>query len=313
MQWRPTASRLILEERAQLLAQLRAFFAARDVLEVDVPTLGTHTVTDVNLEPLVVNGRSGEQYLQTSPEYFLKRVLARDHRSIYSLGKAFRRDESGRRHQPEFTMLEWYRVGYDDRKLMDEVACLLGELRPGQTCKRISYEDAFRNAVGVNPHLANEIELRALASERTSFCGNIVGRSAWLDLLFSFCVEPTLGEGAYLIYDFPAEQSALARLSSHHDGYLVARRFELYWKGLELANGYWELTDAEEQAERFSADCAYRQERGLPVRNVDPLFLSALRNGLPDCAGVALGVDRLLMCLTEQQEIARVMPFATFE
>lgn len=310
MGWQPSASLQNIERRAQLLNQLRAFFAARQVLEVEVPVISEHTVTDVNLEPLIVRDGSRDLFLQTSPEYFLKRLLVRDHRSVYYLGKAFRGDESGRRHRREFTMLEWYRVGYDDRDLMTEVAELINFLCPGQTCARRCYAEVFESVLGINPHFASEAELRELALCHTTFSGTLRGRGAWLDLLFSFCVEPALGPSPVIVYDFPAEQCALARLAKDAQGHTVARRFELYWRGLELANGYWELADVNEQLARFDADRQSRQAQGLAMREVDPLFVQALAQGLPDCAGVALGVDRLLMCLTGDADIAEVLTFA---
>lgn len=312
MSWQPTASWQSLEKRAQLLERLRAFFAARQILEVDVPAIGAHTVTDVHLEPLVVYDKvnANQGYLQTSPEYCLKRLLVRDQRSVYYLGKAFRSDESGTRHRREFTMLEWYQVGFDDRDLMKEIGELIDVLSPGDVCVHRSYAEVFEAALGVNPHCAEESQLRALAQKHTSFMGMLPGRAAWLDLLFSVCVEPQLGEQPVIVYDFPAEQCALARLATDSLGHTVARRFELYWRGLELANGYWELSDVDEQLARFEADLQMRHSLGLAAREIDPLLMAALKHGLPDCSGVALGVDRLLMCLTGCRDIAQVLTFA---
>lgn len=310
MEWLPSASIPALEKRAQLFKQLRAFFDARGILEVDVPLLSPYTVTDVHLEPLVVTSSGPTQYLQTSPEYYLKRIVCRDQRCLYYLGKAFRQEESGRRHRSEFTMLEWYRMGFNDHDLMDEVTALFAILAPHTVCERISYADLFLRHLNLNPHFATIEQLAEEARSRTSFQGELALKSQWLDLLFSFCIEPTLDEKLTLVFDYPVQQSALARTAWHADGYRYARRFEVYWCGIELANGYWELADAEEQLTRFQQDRRQRQELGLPAREIDPKFMAALNQGLPDCAGIALGVDRVLMCMTGHTDIQEVMPFA---
>ncbi len=312
MNFSPSAPLHLLEKRAQLLKQLRAFFAERHLLEVDVPAISPYTVTDVYVDALKVDlgtGRSG--FLQTSPEYYLKRCLARDRRSIYYLGKAYRSELCGPKHRSEFSMLEWYRVGFDDRQLIAEVQQLLRYLAPTTSSDIVSYGQLFESYLGCNPHLANCDQLAALAKSTTSFDGHLPSKSEWLDLLFSLCVEPHLMQPT-VVYDYPAEQSALARITQHERGYPVARRFEVFWCGLELANGYWELADADEQLQRFEADRRRRQQLHLPDREVDPQFIAALRSGLPDCAGIAMGVERLLMCLTDQSDIQSVMPFANY-
>lgn len=305
--FQPSASLGNLQKRAQLLHQLRAFFFARQVMEVDVPALGQATVTDVHLEPLKVPGAG---YLQTSPEYFMKRLLACGSGSIYYLGKAYRRDESGRRHRAEFTMLEWYRVGLDDRQLMAEMAELFRLLAPQIAIRMISYREAFSAALGVCPHTATLVELQALIARTLELHSPLQDKSACLDLLFSHRVEPALGSGITFVYDYPAEQCALARITVAHEEVPVARRFEVYWNGIELANGYWELCSAAEQRQRFENDRRIRAANGLEVPELDERFLAALEAGLPECAGVALGVDRLLMCLVGAKDIGDVMPFA---
>ncbi|MBC6904178.1 EF-P lysine aminoacylase GenX [Saccharophagus sp. K07] len=305
--FQPSASLANLQKRAQLLQQLRAFFYARDVMEVDVPAIGAATVTDIHLEPLVVPGTG---YLQTSPEYFMKRLLAAGSPSIFYLGKAYRSDESGRRHRPEFTMLEWYRLGFDDHALMQEMAELFRELAPHVAIRFSSYTDAFQAVLGLCPHRASLADLQACIASKIELNSPLTDKSSCLDLLFSHCVEPELGNGITFVYDFPREQCALARMALNDAGQQVARRFEVYWDGMELANGYWELCGAEEQRKRFESDRRTRTALGLTVPEVDERFLAALETGLPECAGVALGVDRLLMCLLKVKDIREVMPFA---
>jgi lysyl-tRNA synthetase-like protein GenX len=305
--FQPSASLDHLQKRAQLLQQLRAFFFARDIMEVDVPALGLATVTDVHLEPLCVPGAG---YLQTSPEYFMKRLLAAGSGSIYYLGKAYRRDESGRRHRAEFTMLEWYCVGMDDRQLMQLMTELFLTFDPAVEIRHRSYAEIFQALLDLCPHRATLAELQAVIASQLELHSPLDNKSACLDLLFSYCIEPRLGPGITFVYDYPQEQCALARLAKNSDGLTVARRFEVYWNGMELANGYWELCAAEEQRQRFENDRRIRAASGLDVPDVDERFLAALEAGLPDCAGVALGVDRLLMCLTGAKDIREVMPFA---
>lgn len=311
--WQPSASRDVLKSRAQLLAYLRGFFAARDVLEVETPVLGRHGVTDVNLDGIpaaveaagVVGG-----WLQTSPEYHMKRLLAAGSGSIYQVARVFRNGERGRRHNPEFSMLEWYREGFDDRQLMDEVAELvcgwLGCDRPAIVC----YRDAVQAHAGFDAMTISDHNLARYCEqwlEPEQLAG--MGRDACLDLVMSFVVEPKLGfDRPVFLTRYPASQAALARISSEQ-GYAVAHRFELYINGLELCNGYWELTDPAEQRERFAADNHQRRASGKAEMAVDQAFLAALDAGLPECSGVALGLDRLLMLKTGAASIDDVLAF----
>lgn len=305
----PSAELRVLQRRALLLQQLRAFFYGREVMEVDVPVLGDATVTDVYLEPLKVFTQQHQWFLQTSPEYYMKRLLAAGSGSIFYLGKAFRSEESGRRHRAEFTMLEWYREGFDDVQLRAEVVALFSLLAPAEMVQQVSYGMLFQSVLDICPYRASVAQLEALAGQHVNFNGLLESKSAWLDLLFSHCIEPKL-DSPTVVYDYPQEQCALARLQVNSDGILVAKRFEVYWRGIELANGYWELNAAAVQRQRFIADQQQRQQRGLTVPAIDEYFMAALEHGLPNCAGVALGVDRLLMCLLELNDIAAVMPFA---
>lgn len=305
----PTAELTVLQKRAQLLQQLRAFFYERSVMEADVPSLGKATVTDVNLEPLQVEGAKQGGFLQTSPEYYMKRLLAAGCGSIFYLGKAFRLDERGHRHRPEFTMLEWYRCGFNDVQLRAELQALFAVIAPEQAMRELSYGELFETAVGVCPHRSSAQQLRQVAKKHIDFYGELPSKSAWLDLLFSHCVEPDL-DALTIVYDYPQEQCALAQVQARSDGVVVAKRFEVYWRTIELANGYWELTSAAQQRQRLLEDQQQRWRQGLPVPAIDARFMAALEHGLPECAGVALGVDRLLMCLLQLNDIAAVMPFA---
>lgn len=308
--WRPTASLEILAQRAQLLAGIRAFFERTGVLEVDVPVLAETGVTDPHIDcvPVVVGGRT--QYLQSSPEYYMKRMLAAGSGDIYYLGKAFRDGEAGRRHNPEFTMLEWYRVGWDEHRLMTELVDLVAQLNPGWSVCKKTYAQVFQHAVGLDPHNVPLGQLQERASQLAGCDFSSEGRSTCLDLIFSLVVEPSLPDGLLLVHDYPACQAALARLDKDQAGNLVARRFEAFLNRIELANGYYELTDAREQKSRFDADQALRSALGKSPMPQDDRLLAALSAGLPGCAGVALGVDRLLLQWLGLTDIRQVLPFA---
>ena len=260
--WRPSARIEHLKQRAELLAQARAFFAERNVIEVQTPALAKHTVTEPDVQSIEV-ARYG--YLQTSPEYQMKRLLAAGMPSCYQLGPAFRHGEQGRLHNPEFTMLEWYRLGFDHNQLMYEVADMVDVLLGPKPYQRLTYEDVV---------------------------GKSKGRSRdALDFAFAEACE-RLTPGRFFITDYPADQAGLARINP--DGQTAAR-FELVIDGVEIANGYWELLDVEEHRQRFKTDSEIRQQRGLPAMAVDKAFIAALEHGLPACAGVAMGFDRLAM------------------
>ena len=313
----------MLQARAGLLAQLRAFMAANQVLEVDTPVLSPCANTDPQVEspPVSLNlpGAPGPAvwYLSASPEFAMKRLLADGSGSIYQICKAFRNGEQGRRHQLEFTLLEWYRVGFDHHGLMDEVAALLNRLR-WRTTERRSYRACFEASFGFNPHEAERERLLAAARE-AGFAGGAAAEAdqgTLLDFLFSHGPGPNLGlEQPLFVYDYPACQAALARLRPARDGRgcPVAERFELFIAGMEIANGFHELTDAAEQRRRFEEENRLRQARGQALMPVDEALLAALERGLPDCAGVALGVERLLMALTGATSIAEVNPLAPQE
>lgn len=313
MDWQPAASLALLRARAGLLARIRQFFAERDILEVETALLGSAGVTDPAIEPLVVERGASlhrPRYLQTSPEYAMKRLLACHGQPIYQLARAFRDGEAGARHNPEFSLLEWYRPGFDHHALMAEVADLVRHCTGDRPLHSYTYRRLFLELLAVDPFTATAAELEALARARLD-PGTMAGdRDLWLDLLMSHLIEPRLAQerAMYFVYDYPASQAALARLAEV-DGVLVGHRFELYVDGLELANGYFELRDADEQRRRFEHDNLRRREYGLPERPLDERLLAALAHGLPDCSGVALGVDRLLMLATGTRDLRQVLAF----
>jgi lysyl-tRNA synthetase class 2 len=312
--WRPSASQEMLRERARLYAAIRTFFAQREVLEVDVPLLNRGTVPDLNIDSISVrlSAAQDQRYLQTSPELFHKRLLAADSGAIYQLGHVFRDEPSGRYHQPEFVLLEWYQPGFTLEALMDEVVDLLRQVGLDRPVQRVTYQQAFARWVGIEDVLrADTTVLRAAAAVQGIDLVDDLGDDPlpWLQLLQVQVLEPALrDEGAVLITEWPAQQAALARL--HPDHPEIALRFELYVDGIELANGYDELRDPIEQRARFADELAQREREGRAVL-LDEAFLAALDAGLPACCGVALGVDRLLMALTGAQQIRDVVAFAT--
>lgn len=307
--WQPSAEIEILQKRAQLFSEVRTFFATKGVLEVDVPVLAHATVTDPNIESFIVTSSQSisSYYLMTSPEFYMKRLLAAGCGAIYYLGHAFRDEQTGSRHQIEFTMLEWYRPHWSMEKLMQEVAALVDVFLPGDV-KRITYRQAFMDFVGIDPHCAGLSELKQLAHKKLSPAFDSEDRVIWLDLLFSHLVEPQFS-GKVFLDQFPAAQAALAQTYTDAYGNQVASRFELYIDGVEIANGYQEELDAGVLSQRFSSDQALRRCRGQYVPVVDSKFLAAMQAGIPACAGVALGIDRLLMAMTDQKKIAAVLPF----
>ncbi len=314
MNWRPTASPEALKRRAGMLAQARAFFARHGVLEVETPILSAAAVSDPQLESLAtrIAGMPGEFYLHTSPEYSMKRLLAAGSGDIYQICKVFRDAERGRWHNPEFTMIEWYRSGFDDAALMDEVEALLGALLQPQRhlapAEHLSYAAAVRRHAGVDAHASSDAELLAAAQRHGIVCETRLDRDAKLDLLMGLIVGPKLGfDRPCFVCDYPASQAALARLKPGLPA--VAARFELYLDGIELANGFHELQDAAEQRRRFEHDLGVRAARGQPLRPIDERLLAALQYGLPECAGVALGFDRLVALALGADAIAAATTF----
>jgi len=295
-----------------MLQQCRQFFADRHVLEVETPLLSQAAVTDAHLASLATTvAGHGRYFLQTSPEYPMKRLLSQGVGDCYQICKVFRDEESGRNHHPEFTMLEWYRLGFDQHRLMDEVEQLLGQLIGGSyrvPAERFSYTAVFEHYLSINPHTCPLPTLRQLAEERAQAHLLDADRDTLLELLMGVVIGPALGHGRLtFIHDFPASQAALARLLPGEPP--VAARFEAYARGLELCNGFHELADATEQRRRFEADLAARRSQGLPAVPIDERFLATLAQGLPDCAGVAVGLDRVLMVASGASSIADVLAF----
>ncbi|HET9329777.1 MAG TPA: EF-P lysine aminoacylase EpmA [Steroidobacteraceae bacterium] len=315
--WRPSAARARLEARAALLAQARGFFAARGVLEVDTPLVVGAAVSDVHIHSAAVQlerGAPPRHYLHTSPEYAMKRLLAAGSGDIYQICHVVRGFERGRLHNPEFTLIEWYRVGFPLGQLMDEVEALvrilLGPAAADRRGERLSYRDACRRELGLDPFSATLAELQQAAAPLGYAPSAPATRDEWLELLVGARVGPQLGRGALtFVHGYPATQAALARLDPQDPR--TAQRFELYCEGVELANGFHELAAAAEQRARFEADNAARRRRGLPEAALDERLLAALAAGLPDCAGVALGFDRTLMLATGAARIEEVLAFPT--
>lgn len=317
--WKPSASFAVMQHRAQLMQRIRDFFAKRNVLEVETPLLARAGVTDPHLANAMTT-LSGpglpeptEFYLQTSPEYAMKRLLAAGSGSIFQIARVVRDDEIGRYHNPEFSLLEWYRVGFDEHQLMAEVDALMQLTLRCPAATRISYQQLFLKHLDVDPLTSEGLaQLKRYLGEHN--LGNIVDQTSdtdiWLHLAMSHIIEPQIGSDApCFVYDFPASQAALAQLSAQDPR--VARRFELYYRGMELANGFYELTDEAAQAERFAADNRARDALGKARAPIDNRLLAALNNGLPECAGVALGLDRLLMLQLNATHIDEVLAFPT--
>lgn len=322
--WRPTATLDVLKQRAQMLTDARAFFARLNVLEVETPALTTSGVTDPNIASIECRLAARPQqnfYLQTSPEYAMKRLLAAGGPDIYQICRVFRNQELGARHQPEFTMIEWYRKNFDLDAMIDETCALITTMlevkRPdtGQSpVERHRYRDLFMNATGLDPFTTRVDALTRCARELIDAVSTDLirhlgsDRSAWLDLLMSHVVVPTLPrERLIAVHHYPAEQAALARLDP--DDTRVAERFEIFFHGLELANGYRELLDAREQRERFEDDRQRRAAAGLADMPPDDQLLAALEHGLPDCCGVAVGFDRVVMSAGALPTLASAMSF----
>ncbi|PSU31282.1 elongation factor P--(R)-beta-lysine ligase [Photobacterium lutimaris] len=314
--WQPTAPLTQLKQRAAILAMIRHFFVQREVLEVDTPAMSQATVTDIHLHtfqttfvgPGFADGQS--LYLMTSPEFHMKRLLAAGSGPIYQICKSFRNEESGRFHNPEFTMLEWYRPGFNHHALMDEMDDLLQLILGSGPAERMTYQQAFIGVLGVCPLEGDMPALKVVAANLglADIAEPEQDRDTLLQLLFSVGVEPKIGQQVpAFVYDFPASQAALAQINPQDDR--VAERFEVYFKGVELANGFHELSDGDEQLSRFEADNRKREEMGLAPQPIDMHLIEALRAGFPDCAGVALGVDRLIMLSLGVDHIDQVSAF----
>lgn len=320
MTWQSTLTWQNAQKRAKILQQIRQFFAEREVVEVETPALSQGTVTDVYLDAFTCKynfladssaDQSVDLYLQTSPEFHMKRLLASGYGCIYSLAKSFRHEEAGCNHNPEFTMLEWYRIGFDQFDLMCEVSELLKSVLGCNEPLFTSYQDIFNQTVSIDPLVASFDELVAVLEQHNKSADWLIEMNdadLLLQHIFTEIIEPTIGiDQPQFIYDFPIAQASLATRST--DDPRVAQRFECYYSGIELVNGFNELTDATEQVSRFEQDNAKRRAQGLAVKPIDENFIAALIYGLPQCSGVALGVDRLVMLALGVQDISEVQSF----
>ncbi len=310
--WRPYADKRLIKLRAETYIKIRQFMAERNILEVETPVLSHATVTDMQLNSFRSEYSSPQSnsgkilYLQTSPEYAMKRLLASGTGAIYQISRVFRNEEQGKYHNPEFTMLEWYQPGYGHHQLMQELELFLN-LFAMNHCEKTSYGEIFLEHTGLDPHTCDTNELKSMAQQH-GLSTTIEERSVLLDFIFSDKISSTLGDTRPLfVYDYPTCQSALAKLSNTTPE--VAERFELFINGMEIANGFHELTDADEQLARFEQDLTLRKKENRPDLPIDHLFLDALKQGLPDCAGVAVGIDRLLMVMTGINDIREVLGF----
>lgn len=301
--WRPTATVANLQARARLIQHIRDFFSSHDVLEVETPCLSSGTVTDPYLEAFEVEGR----FLQTSPEYAMKRLLAAGSGNIFQIAKAFRKEDCGRKHNPEFTLLEWYRCDFSLAQMFSEIEQLLQMTLGISHLEHHRYADLFAQYLNHDLNSISDERLRALVDENCHGL-DVSDRDDCLTALFATCIEPVIGQqNPCIVSHFPASQASLARLDPTDPS--VALRFEVYYQGIELANGFHELTDVNEQTQRFHEDNAKRVQMGLAEKPLDTHFLAALNAGLPDCIGVALGIDRLLMLKLGVDSISEVMAF----
>lgn len=294
-----------LKKRAAILQTIRHFFKKQNVLEIETPLLCAATVTDPYIDSIQATANQQIRFLQTSPEYAMKRLIASGIGDCFQLCKAFRDDEQGHLHNNEFTILEWYRLGFDHHQLMDDMDDLLQLVLSCQKASRLSYQQLFEKYLGINPHTTSLTQLENAAKDNGVYDSLYQACSTtddWLMMLLSELIEPKLGfDTPCMIYDYPTSQAALAKIKNNK-----AQRFEVYVNGIELANGFNELTNAKEQRERFEKDLATRKTLNKFTPPIDENFLSALEHGLPDCAGVALGIDRLVMIALDETRIDKV-------
>lgn len=314
--WQPTADIETLKQRAQYLADVRCFFSQRAIWEVDTPSLSQAAPTapymasfSTDYQP-IGSEQSQTYYLHTSPEFAMKRLLAAGSGSIYQIAKVFRNGEQGRLHSPEFTMLEWYRPSLSLSELMDEVQALLSSVFKVIEFQRLSYQQLFKQYTNIDVLTCSDTEIQhyGKANINSLPADFETDRDGWLELIMSYLIEPKLTQCTF-IHDYPASQAQLAKVVKDEQGHDVADRFELYLNGVELANGYNELLDADELRKRFNADNLQRQQLNTPQIPIDENLLAAMEAGLPECSGVALGLDRLMMQVMAKDQISDVLSF----
>ncbi len=321
MTWQSTLSWQNAQKRANILQKIRQFFNERNVVEVETPALSQGTVTDVYLDAFSSRygfltdsstDKSIDMYLQTSPEFHMKRLLASGYGCIFQIAKAFRHEEAGRYHNPEFTMLEWYRLGFDHFRLMDEVAELLKTILNCSESLQVTYQQLFIDYVNIDPLVATREQLLGLITEKNKLSDWLIIENdidILLQFVFSEIIEPKIGNNApCFVYNFPKSQASLAKLCPDDDR--VAQRFECYFQGVELVNGFNELTDCKNQYQRFQQDNLQRRKLGLLEKPIDNNLISALNHALPQCSGVALGIDRLIMLALKAENIEQVISFS---
>lgn len=303
-----------LAKRSNLLNAVRRFFLDRDFLEVETPLLSSEVIPELHIEPthisrVATQHTAPQKWLQASPELHMKRLLAAGMQAIFQITRSFRDDEQGRLHNPEFTIIEWYRVGDDMQAGMDLLDQLLQQTLKAPPAKRTSYAEALENHLGINPHSASTTELAAKTDSPPEGL-RAEDRDEWLNYLLATKIEPQLGrDGPEFLYQYPASQAALAKLAADKNGQRVAQRFELYWQGIELANGYDELTDADELRRRLEQVNRDREAEGRLSLPLPESLLSAMEQGLSACSGCALGFDRLAMLACGAESLDEVIPF----
>lgn len=320
MNWQATLSWEDAKRKAAVLKQIREFFYQRDVIEVETPLIGQYSVTDIHLDAFTTHfnyfsdspsDQSDILYLQTSPEFCMKRLLACGYQSIYQMSKAFRHECKGRYHNPEFTILEWYRVGFEQEELINEVSDLLMTVLKCNQPAVMSYQKIFLEYIGVDPLDTDTEELKQVIQHSNKLSDWLIEETnidVLLQFILSELIEPQIGlYEPVFIYNFPITQASLAKQNTIDDR--VSDRFECYFKGVELVNGFCELTDATEQIKRFKHDNATRKAQGLSEKEIDYRFIDALKAGIPMCSGVALGIDRLLMIALNKTQIDDVITF----
>jgi elongation factor P--(R)-beta-lysine ligase len=311
--WQPTAAIENIRLRAEILAKIRAFFSTRNILEVETPLLSHSTITDPNIHSFIshynLTGSNAQEilYLQTSPEFAMKRLIAAGSGSIFQICKAFRNEEQGNLHNPEFTILEWYHLNFDHHDLMNEMDEFLVYVINSKRAEKLTYQEAFIKYLQIDPLANDTFELRKCALNKGLNDIANLDKDGWLNILFAEFIEPNLGiTTPTFIYNYPASQAALAQIN--HSDPRVANRFEVFINGIELANGFHELANSNEQRQRFEKDLHRRQKLNLPSIPLDNNFLASL-DYFPNCAGVALGIDRLLMIISKAKNIEEVIAF----
>lgn len=316
MTWQPSMTWEVAQSRARIIQNIRSFFHSRAVIEVETPSIAQETTTDVYIDAFstkynFLSEGEREYFLQTSPEFAMKRLLSSGYGSIFQICKAFRHEPSGRFHNAEFTILEWYRLGFDQEQLIDEVDTLLSKILATPQSLRISYQNVFIEHTRLDPLTVNIeqcLSFIAKVNKSANWLSEANDIDTLLQFIFSECIEPKIGlQAPCFVYNFPASQASLARIDEHDER--VANRFECYYQGVELVNGFYELTDAQAQLARFENDNFLRESKGFEKRDIDQRFIDALSDGLPECSGVALGIDRLIMLALKADHIREVISF----